>query len=138
MSKKCSCCGANLEDNALFCTVCGQRQKKNQNAEPQKEVRLKGQSQEQKAKQEDSAGKKLDADKKAKISMVLGIVTWVLLFTPAAVLSLVTDIVGIVFGVQAKESSHRKMVRAGLVLNGFYIGLILIALLIVLLSQVTS
>ena len=129
MSKKCSCCGANLEDNALFCTVCGQRQKPNQNAAPKKEVRLKGQPQEQKAKQEDSAGKKLDADKKAKISMVLGIITWLLTFTPAILISLVTSVVGLVDGVQALKSEKKKTAIAGLVLNGLFGAIMVLGML---------
>ena len=138
MSKKCINCGAELDDDQLFCDDCGTKQiikpqpktKKKApvpsqkatvteadkqaiiQAEADAKVRLEAEKAEKARKQEE---RKNNPKHLAITSLILGIVSYLSIL--AIVVPIVTSILGIVFGFKGLKSEKKKTAIAGIIVN---------------------
>lgn len=123
MSKKCLFCGAELEDNAVFCDECGRKQEKNtadeSKSQPEKEQVTQNQENEER--------KKAQAYH-AWVSLIVGVISIVLIFVFPFV-SLPISIIGIVLGIKGIKSSKKAFSVVGSVINVAAAGFVLSALI---------
>ncbi len=138
MSKKCINCGAELDDDQLFCDDCGTKQiiepqpktKKKATAQSQKvtvteadkqaiiqaeadaKVRLEAEKAEKARKQEE---RKNNPKHLAITSLILGIVSYLSIL--GIVVPIATSILGIVFGFKGLKSEKKKTAIAGIIVN---------------------
>ena len=150
MSKKCINCGAELDDDQLFCDDCGTKQivepqpkaKKKAQTPPQKttvteadkqaiiqaeadaKVRFEAEKAEKARKQEE---RKNNPKHLAIASLILGIVSYLSIL--AIIVPIATSILGIVFGFKGLKSEKKKTAIAGIIVNISFI-IFFIAILI--------
>lgn len=121
MGKICIKCGEELEDNALFCDNCGEKQLM-QNVENQSKVKLFSRS------DIELSDNELKQSTFGIVSLVLGIisiVTFGILFIP--------EILGVLFGVLGicEKDKKKGFALAGLIMSGIMVLFILIAVIMI-------
>lgn len=156
MSKKCINCGAELDDDQLFCDDCGTKQVIEPQPKSKKEKKSKSVPQQTTISESDKqAIIQAEADAKARLeakkvekakkqeerknnpkhlavaSLILGIISYLSIVT--IIIPIATSILGIIWGVKGRKSEKKKIAIAGIVLNiGFIVLFIIILILGVL------